>query len=1132
MNRQSKAYKKWMLALETLFLALAGLYLIYRVSKSTTFRLNWPTWFETYLMRGLTGVALVRLLAIGPLRWETLAALALALVYGAVYRVSGFAFLLFLAIFTVGFIGIDYRKVFRMYLLTVGVFYAVTVLAGLMGVITNYVTTRAGRGVRSAWGMSYYTDFASLGLFILLAVWLACRRLPGWSMLLLCVGYMFISAEIAHSNTSTLCAALLFCAILYCGFERRVIDRRPALRWMKKGPEIFALVGFPLLALAMFAMMLMYARGMGIGYRLNTLLSNRLLRGVEAWKRYGVKPFGTPFEQHGAGFSTFPSNIYNFVDSTYPLVLLRYGWVTLLALVLSWGLTAHRARRCGDRRLLLVMGIIAVHAFSEHHFTDSHFNLLVALPLAAFEPIRDDERVSADARKSALAWSATALLFAIAAFFAAPELLCRLKTALELLHYGHGEHALRLICVLLGALLGLCLAAWAVSRLIKAALSHAGLRAARPALAALLLCVLMGGGAWLYAGRVISGAAEATAAVEADRPALEIAVKAATGRVSAGVLPALYGREIDGLKSVAWFEDDLSRLRGDTVLMPADGEHGPFIDNGFLYVPISGEHALYTADRAVVEALSRAGYRATGYYSSVQTVDLADAAARNDLTLDPSTGLRLAGTAGSLRNGPWHDLYGGKYTATWTLALPEGVTAPEGKLCTLSVTTYKGDEVVFEKEVRAEQFDPDGRLSVSVPFKIPDSRNVAFEVWMEPGATLDVTEIAFVQTPDYDVHAFYDGRLRKIREEYYDSDGAPMLRKDGWFACDYGYDRYGNNTSLRYYDRDGQPTVIREGYAERRRAYNEKRRVVREEYYGVDGEMVIGSAGYAAFERDYDGAGNATVERYFGPDGAPMVISDGYAEVRRVYNEAGQVVREAYFGPDGAPATLEGGYSGVMLGYDGAGNVSLRRFLDADGRPMLLAAGYAQVSRKYDGQRQVVREAYLDLSGEPVLCDAGYAANEREYDAAGNAVVQRYCGLDGKPVVTSSGYAEVHRTFNALRQVVGERYYGADGGPIALAYGQCGAEIEYDDVGNRSMYRYLDADGKPILNTEGYAEYRRVYNARRQIVLESYYGLEGEPVLTRKGYASVERTYDARGKLVAKRFYDLDGALVREDRTD
>ncbi|MBR3274429.1 MAG: RHS repeat protein [Clostridia bacterium] len=1127
-----------MLALETLFLALAGIYLIYRVSKSTTFRLNWPTWFETCLMRGLIGVALARLLALGLRRWETLAALGMTLVYGMVYRNSSYAFLLFLAILTVGFIGIDHRKIFRMYLVTVGAFYVVTLLAGLMGVITNYVTTRAGRGVRSAWGMSYYTDFASLGLFILMGVWVACRKLPDWTMLLFCAGFVFLSAHIAHSNTSTFCAGLLFCAVIWHGVERRFVDRKPGLGWMKKGPELFALFGFPLLALVMFALMLMYAKGTGIGYRLNTMLSNRLLRGVEAWKSYGLKPFGTPFEQHGAGFSTFPSNIYNFVDSTYPLVLLRYGWVTLLMLCLSWGLTAWRARRCGDRRLLLIMGIIAVHAFSEHHFTDAHFNLLVTMPLAAYLPQADGvategSKPSPSRRNAMLAWTITGLLVATAAFLAAPVALSRLKTALELMQYGHGRHALRLICVLGGALFGVGLAAWAVSGILRAFLERNALRTCMPALVALALCVLVGGGAWLYMGRVIDRTPdEATQAVEDDRQALEIAVRAATGRVHSAVLPELYSRRIDGMSLAAYFEDDMARLHGDTVLMPTDSEHGAFIDNGFLYVPVSDAHALYTGDRAVVEALASAGYPATGYYSGIQSVDMERAAELNELAYDAATGARLAGTDGSMRRGPWQDLFGGQYTATWQLSLPEGASQSEGKLCTLSVTTYKGDEVILEKAIRVEQFDADGRLSVSVPFKLRDSRNVGFEVWMEPGATLDVLGISFVQTPDYDVHAFYDSRLRKTRDEYYDADGAPMLRKDGWFACDYEYDRYGNVTSLRYYNCQGQPTMIRAGYAQRRRVYNAKKQVIREAYYGVDGEMVMATAGYAALEREYDSNGNATVERYFGTDGEPLVIADGYAEVHRAYNDEKQVVREAYYGPDGAPMALAEGYSGVMLGYDGAGNVVLRRFLDAEGKPMTLKDGYAQISRSFDGQHQVIREAYLDLSGEPALCAGGFASSVREYDEAGNVIVQRYYGLEEEPVLTTSGYAVVRRDYNALGQVVTERYYGTDERPIPLTFGQYGVEIGYDDVGNRASLRYLDAEGKLMVNNRGYAEYRRAYNARRQIVREAYFGMNGEPVLSDKGYAAVERTYDGKGKLIARRYYDIDGAVVREELLD
>lgn len=1146
-------------------------------------------------------VALSRLLTTKKLlRRETLIAVVFAFVYGMVYRADGYSFLLFLAILTVGFIDIDYRKIFKVFVLSAGVLYLATLLAGLLGVITNFV--RIKEGMRSAWGMCYPTDCASLGLFLLMALWVVCRKLPDWTMLLITAAYGLLAWFVTRSSTSTICTVLLFCAMLYHGFESRYRANHAKPGWTQKCVDLFATVAFPLLALCIFGLMLAYARGLNIGYRIDALLSKRLQYQVNAFKIHGLNPFGTPFVMNGDGFSVFPQRNYTFVDSSYVLILLRYGWVTLIMLCLSWCWTVRKAIRCDDRRLVLIMCIIAIHSFSEHHFIDGHFNVLVTMPLAAFLPLPQHDAAARGTErradpKTVAAWAVAVLLLIAAACLTGPTLLSWVKTVLEIMHYGHGEHGLRLLCVMLAALVGVCLVAWAVSAIVKAVLNRGGLRACLPAVAALALCAVAASGLWLYGNRRIDEAVVANEAmVEADREALEIAVRAAGGRVYSGVLPDVYARRIDGLDKAALFEDDLARLRGDSALLPSDTERGVFIDNGFLYIPVSDAHAIYSGDRKVVEALAEAGYHPTGYYSGVQHVDLEEASIQNELAYDPQTGLRLDGASPGMRSGPWQDLYGGRYTATWTLSLPEGATGNDGVACTLSVTIDKGENVILEKEVRFRQFDEQGQASVSVPFVIQDSRKVAFEAWSEPGCQVDIREVRFVKTPNYDVHTFYDGKLREIRDEYYNADGQRILRKDGWSACDYEYDRYGNVALIRYYDCEDRLTLIRDGYAQQRFTCDARGQAVREEFYGTDGALIVGAKGYAAVEREFDAAGNAVVERYYDENGEPYAISAGYAEVRRAFNDANQAVREAYYGVDGARTTLADGYSGIDQTYDGAGNVASVRYLDAEDRPVTIADGYAGVRKAYDGLHQVVREAYLDAEGRPVLNARGYAAIEREYDDVGNAVVLRFYGVDDRPVITSSGYAEVRRDFNDRKQVVRERYFGVDGKPAALGDGQYGVEIGYDDVGNQSMRRYLDAEGQPVTAAPGYAEVRREFNSRRQKVKETYYGvngrpvavadgyygfeqsfdaagnvssrrylddqgnatltakgyaqwrrtydarknvtreeylgIDGEPVLRDKGYAAVEYEYDDQGTLILKRYYDLDGELVKEDRAD
>lgn len=1033
MNRESKAFKNFAFALEKLFLAMTGLYLIYRISKSTTFRLVWPAHFEMIMLCAMAIVAVARLVIIGPMRNKTVVALAIAVIYCLVYRNNGYSFLLFLAVFTVGFINVDYRKILKVYLLTAGTFYVVTLLAGLMGVITNYVVARTGRGIRSAWGMSYYTDFASLGLYLLMSLWVAGKKIPGWAMFLFCGVYLFLSACIAHSITSTVCACLLVLAILYLAFEQRVIDRRGELRWLKKGPELFATYGFLLMALCMFFLMLLYTKQLNIGYRLNTLLSKRLLYSTRAWKSYGIKPFGTPFPQNGGGFSVIRSDKYNFVDSTYPLILLRYGWVTFIMLCLTWGWTARKAIACADIRLLLVMGIILIHSFSEHHFIDSQFNILVTMPLAVF-PVQgnghapDTSGTAVQFLRRNGAWLATTLLFAGAAWFAGPVVLSRIKTVLEFMHYGHGEHALRLICALAILLFGVAASAWALHGILDAFLSETGFRFFRTALVVMLLCAFTGTGLWLISGRIVGAAEEQNRQmIEADRDALEIAVRVSEGKVISNVLPTAYSRVIKGISPTAYFEDDLSRIHGATVLLPSDVERRPFIESGFLYVQISDRHALYTSDRAVVEALAEAGYHPTGYYSTVQKVSLEDAASLNELEYAPQTGLCIPGGSNGMNNGPWMDLYSGKYVATWRLRLAEDMDRSTKTACTLSVTASKGEKLLLDKKVKFKRFDDQGRLTITVPFRVQDTRDVCLETRTEKDVKLYVEEISIVRSPAYDVHTFYDAWLRKVRQEYYTLDGQRQLRKEGWFARDCSYDRYGNNEQISYYDCDNHLVVTKQGYASVRRVYNAKRKIVRQEYYGADDKLIIVSKGYASEEREYDRMGNIVVQRYYGTDGNLIETAEGFAEIHRVFNGDKQVIKETYYGADGAAALLPQGYFGIEQVFDARGNVAVKRYIDVNEAPVAIKNGYAEIRKEYDGQRQVTHAAYYGTDGSPVLREGGYAAYDREYDDRGHVILQRYYGVDGEMIRTDKGYALVESEYDDGGKLTKQRYYDQSG---------------------------------------------------------------------------------------------------------
>ena len=1052
-------------ALDIAFLALTGVYLLYLTAGITTFYIPFPAWLDTRLLAGMAGVAALRvaaLLANDPRAWRSLLpGAALAAVYLLAYRSGGYNFLRYLAVLTVGLAGIDYRRVLHTYLLTVGLLLLAAVVAALTGAITNFVFMKDGY-IRSAWGIVYPTDFASNVLFVLAALWVARRRLPDWAMLLLALASTLVAWWIVRSSTSFVCGAAFALLVGYRMFEARVIDRRGRLKWVKGGVDWLATLSFILLAGMMFGLLVLYrGKVFAAVVRLNYRLSDRLRLAVNAWKAHGLHPFGAAFEQIGSGGSTLPAKGYNFIDSSYPLILIRYGWVTLAALAAAWTLGVRRAIRIGDRRLALVMALIAFHSFSEHHFTEVNFNILLAMPLAAY-PRLSEEAPLPKARRRGWAAAITAAVCAGLAMLL-PLGASMLRTAFQALDIcGGGKRSLAVIAAILCAAAVVCLFVRALYRLVAALLS--GERPCRRALAALAACLALVGGTALFCGRLIDRASADNAdRMDAEAPAIEAALNGAEGRVYADALPEVYRRRFGGLSRSLLSGEDLARLNGVTVIMEDWRECNPFIESGFLYAPISEAHAIYTNDAGAIRALQGAGLRLTGYYRHEWQADMAFEAGINNLEFTPD-GLEIEGFDRALAAGPYADLYAGQYTVRYDLrlsadALENEAIRPKDVVCQLSVAAYWGEEVLLTKDVARKRFGDDGALTVEVPFEAESCRGVEFQAFAVGDCPVTVEGVSWRRTPDYDVHAFYDARRRKVRDETYSPEGEPVLTAKGFFAREYDYDADGNVSAIRYFGTDGAPVALGDGYAERRRAYNVKRQVVYEAYFGTDGRPVLLAKGYAAIEREYDARGNVARERYLGLDGEPVTVAKGYAEVRREYNEKRKVVREAYFGTDGAPAVISKGYAAVEREFDAAGNPVVVRYLDASGVLALRANSYAELRREYNGMHQLIRAEYYGPDGRPMLQKGGYAASEREYDDAGNIAVRRFFGADGRPVLISKGYAEVRKTFNKKKKATRVEYYGVDGQLINLKKGYAVIEREFDAAGKLVVKRYYAADG-------------------------------------------------------------------------
>ena len=1134
--------------LDLLVLILFSVYMLYSMSTTSTLFLPFSGRFLECLFVMLFGSAIVRccflyftILNRNQERQHVITLVGLIWmvgIYFTVYCVDRFPFLLFLAALTVGCVGMDYRKLIRLTSLLLAGFLLITLLSSLGGAIDNYVYMKDGY-IRSAWGICYPTDFASSIFFLLLIVWGGWGQISDEIMLLGALLGIWISRVIAMSITSTLCCSALAFVIIIRILWQRVPIVGTCLKKQKSVGTLGMIVSFPALAGIMFLLIWAYGKGINAAYIADNLLSGRLRYAWNAYQDYGITLLGTPFEQIGNGFAIFSSTGYNFVDSSYPLILLRYGLLLFITYCVMWPCTVRKVIKAGDWRLALAMTLIALHSFSEHHFIEVNYNLLVVMPFASYTSL--NERVGEEAvnknstentkpKKRYKIVGGLLCLTLLVGVFVLPVFLSRMRTVVELLGWtGGGKNGVK---VLISLGLWLALDVVGLYCICRSIMCYVMTRVMfqRYTLIAVLCLGMMAGFIWKTEQVMDEGEDRYASMIHEESKILREIIDLAEGNIYVNEIPDLYQRQFPELRRSIFYKDELARHYNITAVMDIDYDSACFINSGFLFAPISEKHAIYTNDKSLIDRLSEKGVHLTGYYNVKKNIDLRKMAWTNGVQYGANDGIMLTGSENSMKYGPYLSLYSGIYSVWYELALNDEKIVSDMKedeqLGTLCVSAHYGEEILKEQKLFRSQFDENGKCIVEVKFWTESNAGIEFQTLVEEGQSLRLEGLYYARTPSYDIHSFYDQERKKYRDEYYSLEGERITTPEGYASCEYEYNYDRAVKEIRYYDEENCPTLIKAGYAQVKRVLDSKNRVIREDYFGMDGRPILLPQGYAVNEREYDEKNNVTVQRYYDVAGEPVITTWNYAEIHRDFDENRRVIRESYYGTDGRPIDMPQGYAVLEKEYDNAGNVLVHRYCDALGNPVMTTWNYAEVHQEYNNKNQIVRESYYDTEGQLITIPQGYAYNEREYDVAGNAIVQRYCDASGKPVMTAWNCAELHREFDENHRIVKECYFDTNAQPLILPSGQAGEVRTYDAAGNYISQRYIGLNGETIRISAGYAEIRREYNEQHQIIRESYFDVDGQSATLPQGFSINERAYDKFGNVNMHRYCDADGNPV------
>ena len=427
-----------------------------------------------------------------------------------------------------------------------------------------------------------------------------------------------------NSYSSELCLLLTAVMILWEALERRIFRNRK--RFLDISGWI-AVSAFPLLGIGFYGLTWLYGQGNTFAIRADSFLHSRLSLTWEGIQTFGINAFGAAASQNGAGGGDIPkwTDGYNFLDSSYGLMLVRYGWVLTLIITVLWVWMTRKAVKNGYRSLAYAMAIIAVHSFSEHHFTDIQYNVLLAMPLCCLirrSETEQAERIQEEKRISKwipwLAAGGTAAIF----FLLLPTGLAYLRTVFELKGWENSFWAF-LCCLLCVVLIGLLI--FFLSKLIISLIENKkphwiGLACTVCALCAVFL--------WT---RITVSSGKTETRLSADADPLQTVLASTKKPVYVDSLEALYQQKYPGISKRIWTVEEMAGIQQGTILTNREPELNKLISTGAIYAEISDYSSIYTYDWDVAEALKSAGYLCHGFYYTERTLDNGKLAELNNL---------------------------------------------------------------------------------------------------------------------------------------------------------------------------------------------------------------------------------------------------------------------------------------------------------------------------------------------------------------------------------------------------------------------------------------------------------------------------------------------------------------------
>ncbi|MBO5985993.1 MAG: hypothetical protein J6Q02_04255 [Lachnospiraceae bacterium] len=715
---------------QVLFLIAIAIYLFGFIAQTTMFSVYYGGTLSSFALMFLKYLAFARVLFSLERRKDLVLAGSLGVITFILYQFKPEGLLVFLGVMAFGCIGMEYKRILRVSALVIGMTVAVSVVAALTSTIENLVYLKDQHMIRDSFGICYPTDFASYLFFAFLFFWIAWKKIPCWVSILIGIPFMIIVYKYALSDTCTICGLAFLLVLAILPILQKYLVTEGKVPWLKKCIDLVLLLAYPLFAALMFFLIFLYGTEVrsghqGIACRINALITHRLSLAYDAFCKYGITLWGSALRQQGNGSTTFKIMGYDFVDSSYPLILLQKGAVLFVLITAVWVFLTYRAIRAKDYRLAFGMALITLHSFIEHHFPEAHYNILLFLSCAMIADSKTQDVVNKDAKTADEKLTGLAKKIGICAValicllvITAPWLLARLRTVCGMMRLQESALESFLVILAVFVILGvISLLSIGVGKLWDAIQNKTERKKATSFLAS--------GASLFVIGLVFLLVQTSKACDEAqklwtsDEAILKVMDESADGKIYSTEFPVFYNKHLKNLKYGIVTGDDLARKQNVTLIVPKGTEYYVLFTKGFIYTAISNTTAVYSNDPKVVDCLRTNGYVPKDYCDELRYVEL------------PTNTAKLV----NLREG--------NYNVHYRMTITEGDETPADAV-ELTIMGNKGYTILAKELIPASAIKEDGLFEYDIKLNLEsDMPGIMFYILPKDGCKVNVEEVSY-----------------------------------------------------------------------------------------------------------------------------------------------------------------------------------------------------------------------------------------------------------------------------------------------------------------------------------------------------------------------------------------------------